>query len=75
MTTAIFGVLTFVLLAAGLALHGIYLESKMDLPCRPSARRGPMSDSVKSRFFGRRSRIPVARREGGDFRGLADFRR
>jgi hypothetical protein len=63
MTTAILGLLTFVLLTAGLTLHGIYLESKIDLPCRPSsARRDPMSESVKSRLFGRRSSIPAARR-------------
>ena len=60
MTTAILGVLTFVLLTAGLTLHGIYLESKIDLLCRPSAGPDPTSDSVKSRIFGRRSRIPAA---------------
>ena len=49
MTTAILGVLTFVLLTAGLTLHGIYLESNLDLPLRPSsARRDPMSEPVKS---------------------------
>ena len=70
MATAILGVLTFVLLTAGLTLHGIYLESRIDLPCRPSsARRDPLSDSVKSRFFGRGSRGPAARKESGDFSG------
>jgi len=37
MATTILSVLTFVLLTAGLTLHGIYLESKIDLASQPDA--------------------------------------
>ena len=58
--TAILAVLTFVLLTAGLMLHGVYLESKIDLPCRPSNKRKSVWGSAVARFFGRRGRSRIA---------------
>jgi hypothetical protein len=47
MTVAILGFLTFVVLTVGLMLHGIYLESKIDLPCSVgSKRRNPERQSA-----------------------------
>jgi hypothetical protein len=47
MATAILAGLAFLLLTVGLMLHGVYLESKIDLPCGPSNKRKSTSDSVR----------------------------
>jgi hypothetical protein len=52
-------VLVFVLLTLGLMLHGVYLESKIDMPCRPSNQHDRMSDSGMARFFGRKGRSRI----------------
>jgi hypothetical protein len=56
MMVTILLVLVFVLLTLGLMLHGVYLESKIDMPCRPSNQHDRMSDFGMARFFGRKRR-------------------
>jgi hypothetical protein len=59
--STILSVLTLLLLTLGLALHGAYLESKIDPPCGFSDKCDARTESAMSRFFARKwkARIPV----------------
>jgi hypothetical protein len=59
--STILSVLTFLLLNVGLALHGAYLESKIDPRCGFSDNCDARAESPRALFFARKwkARIPV----------------